>query len=624
MTLDAFCGSGTASRMSSTLSNKIAFLAAKALLAAGHPFALEVEGNAVQVLAALQSDRTWPTLSGGRALQGIEESTAGAWPGAVSSRCTWPHGNVDLELRLNIWRQRGAYEGHLALQVVTIPSNREIVWINLTKRIEDALQAHEQTCSIPANFALWARSGERSARPLMDALTKAATRAGLSSLAPTQFHMFDILLPTGSLSPSTADVFQRLVKTALLKLPFVTRGEEPSDIKGNPPFDISVWRREAAETLAPPDAPAPQIAVVPEPALSSQEDVFFASVGCRDFGPFHSFEWNEMAKINVIVGENDTGKSHLLKLMYALARGVEEFTLGAASDRPPWAKALAEKLLWTFEPLDGRLGQLVRRHGSESTLLSVDATLCNEEYPFTFGPEASSDPKDFAEISSAIRPQPNLHALFLPPKEVLTSLNAITLVRERRMFGFDDTYVDLARALRLEPMQGVLPDELQKVLDNLDRLLDGRIVTEQGRFFFVRGPEKFGMSQTAEGIKKIGILARLIQSGELRRNSILFLDEPEGNLHPHAARELVRMLFDLSAAGVQIFAATHSYFVLKELEILAREQKEPVMLCSLARGQSGVEASFADLRKGLPETGIGREALAQYDEDVEVSWKEEA
>jgi ABC-type transport system involved in cytochrome c biogenesis ATPase subunit len=516
------------------------------------------------------------------------------------------------------------------LQVVTLPRNREIVWINLTKRIEDALGEHAESCSIPANFALWTRPGERNARPLTDALTKAAARARLSSLAPTQFHVCDLLLPAGDVRPSPAEAFQRLVKTAILKLPFVTRGEE-SDVAGSPPFDIEAACREAAKAPAPPSVPTPEPSMVPapvavaEPSLSSQENVFFDFIGCTDFGPFSTFVWDEMAKINVIVGENDTGKSHLLRLMYALARGVEDFTSRLDSDRPTWAKALAEKLVWTFEPEGGKLGQLVRRFEREPAGLTVSATLCNEEYSFSFGPEASSDPIDFGDVLSEILPQPNLHALFLPPKEVLTSLNAITLVRERRMFGFDDTYVDLARALRLEPpVQGILPDELQSLLDNLDKLLDGRIVTDQGRFFFVRGAEKFGMSQTAEGIKKIGILARLIQNGELRRNSILFLDEPEVNLHPKAARKLVRMLFDLSRAGVQIFVATHSYFVLKELEILAREQKEPVMLCSLARGASGVEADFADLQTGLPETAIGREALAQYDEDVEVSWKEEA
>lgn len=609
-------------------SNKIAFLAAQAVLDAAQPCELTIAGTAVQVAPSPQPHGAWPKLSGDRILQGLDSTSDGPWPAAVALQCTWRDGSVNLELRLNVWRQRGLYEGHLALQAVTSLSNREIVWINLTKRIEDALEAKERICSIPANFALWTRPGEQNARPLTDALVAAAASAGLSPLSPTQFKVFDLSLPTGEVRPSAAEAYQRLVKTALLKLPFGARGEG-GRIQGNPPFNIDEARRKAETTPALASAPvqappvAAESAVTMEPSISSQENVFFDSIGFNDFGPFAHFEWNKMAKINVIVGENDTGKSHLIKLMYALARGVEDFTARLGSDKPTWAKAFAEKLVWTFEPEGGKLGQLVRRSGQQVTGLSALAFLCNEEYPFSLSPDASAEPTDFGEVSSEIRPQPNLHALFLPPKEVLTSRNAITLVRERRMFGFDDTYVDLVRALSLEPMQGRLPDELQKILDDLDRLLQGRIVTEQGRFFFVRDAEKFGMSQTAEGIKKVGIIARLIQSGELRRNTILFLDEPEVNLHPKAARALVRMLFSLSRVGVQIFAATHSYFILKELEILARAQKEPVMLCSLVRGPSEVEATFADLQDGLPETGIGTEALAQYDEDVEVSWKED-
>lgn len=83
------------------------------------------------------------------------------------------------------------------------------------------------------------------------------------------------------------------------------------------------------------------------------------------------------------------------------------------------------------------------------------------------------------------------------------------------------------------------------------------------------------------------------------------------------------MLFDLSLAGVQIIVATHSYFVLKEFEILARsDPREPVMLCSLSRNAEAqrINATFSDLREGLPDTAIGAAALEQYDADIDVSW----
>lgn len=603
--------------------NRIALRAAKAALDAVTPLQIEIEGTSVSVVPEPPQTVPWPTLPENRPLVGITEAHDGPWPPPARLRCSWSGGEVLLELRLTIWRQRGQYEGHLALQTVTVPRNREIMWVNLTKRIVDGMEHGK--CSIPANFALWVREGESSALPLTSALVTSAKRAGLLPLAAAQFLLFELTLPEGSMTPSPSEVFTHLVKTALLKLPYVTRGEE-GNIVGAPPFDISATRRTAAEPTPVEPAPALDAGVAkPEPAVaSSQDNVFFDYIGFHDFGAFREFDWRNMARINVIVGANDTGKSHILKMMYALVRSVQDYTARIDSDRPSWAKVLAEKLTWTFEPEDAKLGNLVHRAGLEPAELSVMATLCNEEYTFSFGPTAAGDPGDFRDVTKDVRPQPDVRALFIPPKEVLTSLNAIAAVRERLMtFGFDDTYYDLVRALRGDPMAVAPPEPFQQVLTELEKLLEGRIEMAQGRFMFLRGDEKHGMSQTAEGIKKIGILTRLIKNGELRRNSILFLDEPETNLHPRAARALVRMLYDLSRAGVQVFLATHSYFVLKQLEIVARAHEHPVMLCSLERGPSGIQASFSDLQKGMPETGILTEALRQYDEDVEVSEQKE-
>jgi predicted ATPase len=127
------------------------------------------------------------------------------------------------------------------------------------------------------------------------------------------------------------------------------------------------------------------------------------------------------------------------------------------------------------------------------------------------------------------------------------------------------------------------------------------------------------MSQVAEGIKKIGIFTRLIQNGELRRNSVLFIDEPETNLHPAAARALVRMLHDMSLAGVQIFLATHSYFILKQLELVSRQHRTQVRLCALTNQDGQVTGSFHDLAAGMPPNEIVEESLAMGEEDVDLA-----
>ncbi len=125
------------------------------------------------------------------------------------------------------------------------------------------------------------------------------------------------------------------------------------------------------------------------------------------------------------------------------------------------------------------------------------------------------------------------------------------------------------------------------------------------------------MWQTAEGVKKIGILSTLIRNRNLGHGSILFVDEPESNLHPTAVMKLVEMLFQLSSAGVQVFMATHNYFVLKQVAILARKANERVPFCSLRKTPEGTEADFADMRDGMPANPIVDASIELYRRDVE-------
>jgi predicted ATPase len=72
------------------------------------------------------------------------------------------------------------------------------------------------------------------------------------------------------------------------------------------------------------------------------------------------------------------------------------------------------------------------------------------------------------------------------------------------------------------------------------------------------------------------MVARLIANGSLDANSMLFWDEPEANLNPRLIRRLAPLLLDLAEAGVQVFIATHSLFLMRALE-LERHQRGSLM-----------------------------------------------
>lgn len=96
----------------------------------------------------------------------------------------------------------------------------------------------------------------------------------------------------------------------------------------------------------------------------------FNEVHIQNFGAFSKFDWPNLGRINVVVGENDTGKSHLLKVMYVIAKSIESRQKAAGDDLPSWGSTLVEKLRWTFQPRRG-LSDLVR-HGPRNAEIECD------------------------------------------------------------------------------------------------------------------------------------------------------------------------------------------------------------------------------------------------------------
>lgn len=66
----------------------------------------------------------------------------------------------------------------------------------------------------------------------------------------------------------------------------------------------------------------------------------------------------------------------------------------------------------------------------------------------------------------------------------------------------------------------------------------------------------------------------LIKNGTLEKGSVLFWDEPEANINPKYIPVLAELLIMLEREGVQIFVATHDYFLAKYIEVKRREDSD--------------------------------------------------
>jgi predicted ATPase len=128
------------------------------------------------------------------------------------------------------------------------------------------------------------------------------------------------------------------------------------------------------------------------------------------------------------------------------------------------------------------------------------------------------------------------------------------------------------------------------------------------------------MPLVAEGLRKLAMLARLISTGVLLEQGYLFWDEPETNLNPKLIKTLAASLLHLADAGIQIFIASHSLFLLREVEILSRAPAYPSLRCryfALASGDEGVTLEQGDQIDDLHTLTLLDEELAQSDRFLE-------
>lgn len=342
-----------------------------------------------------------------------------------------------------------------------------------------------------------------------------------------------------------------------------------------------------------------------------------------NFYGFENIEYSDHAPINLIIGKNDSGKTGLLKLIYATTKTLVEQEKNHAPElqKDSFRIALSKKIRDTFTPRKGGLGDLVTKGGGgnlEAEFLFEDKKSLN--IYFGFSGDATKEIKNSSNYTEPFCQ--DLNCIFIPAKEVLSVLKSIELIKKYNLFEFDDTYFDLVDALNIPTQKGRVADSLKKISEDLEKLFEGSVeqtlTDNQNPYIFKKGKSKFAMPQTAEGIKKIGILTTLFRNRQLNQNTVLIMDEPETTLHPKAQRQLADMLFRMSKEKIQIFIATHSYFLINEFCNIARREKAKINCLSIETKNKDTNrmVTQTDLSNGMPDNAIVMEALEMFKEDT--------
>lgn len=203
-------------------------------------------------------------------------------------------------------------------------------------------------------------------------------------------------------------------------------------------------------------------------------------------------------------------------------------------------------------------------------------------------------------IPSGLLPE----ALFLPTRELLTIFpHYLSLLRMYKL-PYDSTYDDCITKLGLPP-SNQYAEEFSSIVKDLEEAIDGTIFLRDDKFYYhpnsAKDGQNFDINMTAEGWRKLGMLLQLMKTGGLHKGMVLLWDEPEANLNPKLICLIARVLIQFSKLDIQVFITTHSLFLLREIDMLSKSEES-----SFA---SGDIRYFNFLGKGKVEQGNALEDL---------------
>lgn len=342
----------------------------------------------------------------------------------------------------------------------------------------------------------------------------------------------------------------------------------------------------------------------------------------ENFMLFREAEINWSKNINIICGENSTGKTTLLKVMYSIlkpvsSKGMSDWT------KEQEEKMFVDKLQGVFRPDAMKIGRLVsRKQGSNRTDFSVTLEK-NQKISIGFNMRQ----ENHADIKNEyINQKSKFDAIYIPTKEMISTTEHFASLYEDYHIEFEEMYYDLTKLLARPLSKGPNTNEQNEVLKSFEEIMKGQIVQKDNKFYLkIKGEGEFEMGLLSDGYRKLSMIIYLILSGSLTKNSVLFWDEPETNMNPRMIRPIVQAMVALAKMGVQIFVTTHDYFVQQEFNVLTvypelNPDKLDIRFMSLYKDVETNELKYEmkNTASDLENNAIMQEFDAMYDREQKV------
>lgn len=330
------------------------------------------------------------------------------------------------------------------------------------------------------------------------------------------------------------------------------------------------------------------------------------SISINNLGVISQMNVNDLGSINLVIGPNQSGKTFFLKALFSAIKTIETYKRGKENRTDK--EILSDKLYWTFQASE--LGNIVKK-GEKSMSFSM-ASDVDEIFVYSFGPsttkQANIDKNTFLQRSS--------NSVFIPAKEIISIKDIILEAKDENRFGFEEPYSDLAKALS-RTQKGKNFKSFADARQNVSDMVGGRLEYNEDKNewqFRDSNRRTYDIATMSEGVKKLSILDLLLGNHYLDNKSIILIDEVEANLHPSLINRLLETILMLANDGVQFFIASHSYFVIKRLYIMAHKHRKSIPILSFDNGVCAI----SDLQQEMPKNPIVEESVNLYKDEISL------
>lgn len=344
----------------------------------------------------------------------------------------------------------------------------------------------------------------------------------------------------------------------------------------------------------------------------------FGRLQLTNFTVFEDATFDFCPGINVLIGANGTGKSHVLKAAYAVQNCFDGVSSSLKKTLSPPSEQDLDSLL--FPALVTHLSEvfhvdfkrLIREDNADSSP-APEGHLISQDGITTFGVSMASGAS--FEIKFPDFDWDEAPCVFIPSREFLAAYEGFIAAFTKRESAFDRTYFDLCVHLSASPLRGKAADWGKRISEKLENELPGRVELKDGKFFVGVHPAHV----VAEGHRKLAIVTQLLRNGGITANSTIYWDEPESGLNPKLVKVIADILMMLAESGVQIVIATHDYLLTQELSLAVeyRTIKAPVRFFSLTADHPAlpVTVQIGDMLADLDRNPIQEEFTALYDRE---------